>query len=94
MSDSLKISRIKAEDSAARETAHRLRKLRELAGLSQFDIARFLDCDRSTVSLIENGHYALDARQTNKLIAHLDTLARNRIRSAITNDTTAAMATA
>jgi transcriptional regulator with XRE-family HTH domain len=35
-----------------------LRRLREMAGLSQYEIARELRCDRSRVSEIECGHLA------------------------------------
>lgn len=56
----------------------RLKALRELSGLSQWDIAKFLERDRSAVSNIENGHLILNPEEEKKLIEFLQQTARKR----------------
>lgn len=77
----------------ARDTAKRLKQLREIAGLNQFDVADFLDCDRSLVSMIENGYHKLSAEDEKRLTEYLEEGARKRYR-AVFADSAVALATA
>jgi transcriptional regulator with XRE-family HTH domain len=70
----------------SKRTAKRLKQLREMAGLTQFDVASFLDCDRSLVSMIENGYHTLSQQDTEKLLTHLEQKARRRFDSVFAAD--------
>jgi transcriptional regulator with XRE-family HTH domain len=49
-------------------TPNRLRELRELANLSQLELAKRSGVDRSRLSMFENGHVDLNAEQKSILV--------------------------
>lgn len=57
--------------------AQRLKRLREIAGLTQFDVAAFLDRDRSLVSMVENGYHKLNPEDEQRLCEYLEKQARD-----------------
>jgi DNA-binding XRE family transcriptional regulator len=66
------------EETQSMSKFKRLKALREMAGLSQWDVAKFLDRDRGSVSHIENGHLVLKPQEETKLIEYLEEKARAR----------------
>jgi len=60
--------------------AERIRELRTLAGLTQFDVAKKARIERSRVSLIENGHVRLTEDEYAAIESVLRPVARRRVR--------------
>lgn len=64
---------------AKKTVAERLKKMRELAGLSQFALASRTGIDRTTISYIENGHVVPRPEQ----IATIEKVCRDAITNAV-----------
>ena len=56
-----------------------VKKLRELAGLSQFELAREIGCDRSRVSLIEAGYQEASDEELNAILTTVRAAFQKRV---------------
>jgi len=59
--------------------AERIRELRTLAGLTQFDVAKKARIERSRLSLVENGHVRLTEDEYAAIESVLRPVARRRV---------------
>lgn len=82
------------EEMQAKLTGKRLRELREIAGLNESDVARYLGCDRSLISLAESGYHKLSAEDAQEIQTFLAEKARKRFNSAFPADAELVAATA